>query len=308
MSRMSDFPHNYLDTIMRLRAAEAPELWFAEFISGAVHALQVDKAGKPYSAHPARVVLNLQSLPEYRELSDSQKSAATAAAWLHDVIEDSGSNGFPAISLGHLMSRNMSDEALHLVELLTRSEDNSSEAQEAYYQAILTNPLALLVKWADIADNLNEQRLSLLSPELQQKARDKYEHALEVLAMTASQKAWLAERVSATPLDLAQRCPICERWVTTSERYPRYVCYWCTLSTADLHGKSISVYNADILGCGVKVDGVEVESGHPVWVKGVACTASEAYFGGIVIETDAGKNEEPKSQGDSTASKDLLSS
>ncbi len=284
MSRMSDFPHNYLVTIMRLRAAEAPELWFAEFISGAVHASQVDKAGKPYAGHPARVVMNLKSLPEYQTLSGDEKSAATAAAWLHDVVEDSGTNGFPAISLDHLMSRNISAEALEVIELLTRTEDDSSESQDAYYQAILSNPLALLVKWADIADNLNAQRLSLLSQELQQIARAKYAHALEILAMTSAQKAWLADRVSTTPLDLSQRCPICERWVTSSERYPRYVCHWCTLSTTDLHGKTISVYNTDILGCGVMVDGVEVESGHPVWVKGVACTASEAYFGGIVIE------------------------
>lgn len=284
MSRMSDFPHNYLETIMRLRAADAPELWFAEFISGAVHAYQVDNVGKRYSAHPARVVLNLRSMPEYQELSDAQKSAANAAAWLHDVIEDSGTNGFPAISLGHLMSRNISAEALEVIELLTRTEDNSSESQDAYYKGILASPLALLVKWADIADNLNEQRLSLLSQELQQKAQAKYAQALEILAMTSAQRAWLADRVSKTPLDLSQRCPICERWVITSERYPRYVCHWCTLSTTDLHGKTISVYNADILGCGVMVDGVEVESGHAVWVKGVPCTASEAHFGGIVIE------------------------
>ena len=294
---MSDFPHNYLETIMRLRAAEAPELWFAEFISGAVHASQVDKAGKPYSAHPARVVLNLRSMPEYQELSDDQKSAATAAAWLHDVIEDSGTNGFPAIGLGHLMSRNISAEALEVIELLTRSEDNSSEAQDAYYQAILTNPLALLVKWADIADNLNEQRLSSLSQELQQKARAKYAHALEILTMTSEQRAWLADRVCTTPLDLSQRCPICERWVTTSERYPRYVCHWCTLSTTDVNGKTLSVSNADILGCGVMVDGVEVESGHPVFVKGVPCSASEAYFGGIVIEVTEGIVCDFKSKG-----------
>lgn len=284
MSRMSDFPHNYLETIMRLRAAEAPELWFAEFISGAVHASQLDKADKPYAGHPARVVKNLKSLPEYQTLSGDEKSAATAAAWLHDVVEDSGSNGFPVISLGHLMSRNISAGALEVIELLTRTEDNSSESQNACYRAILTNPLALLVKWADVADNLNEQRLSLLSQEFQQKAQAKYAHALEILSMTAVQKAWLADRVSKTPLDLSQRCPICERWVTTSERYPRYVCHWCTLSTTDVNGKTLSVSNADILGCGVMVDGVEVESGHPVFVKGVACKASEAYFGGIVIE------------------------
>jgi hypothetical protein len=67
---MSDFPHNYLETIMGLRVAEAGEVEFAKFISGAVHALQVDKAGKAYSAHPARVVLNVQTYPEYENLSD----------------------------------------------------------------------------------------------------------------------------------------------------------------------------------------------------------------------------------------------
>lgn len=284
MSRMSDFPHNYLETIMRLRESEANEIQYAEYISGAVHALQVDKAGKPYSSHPARVVLNLQSLPEYQELSDSQKSAATAAAWLHDVVEDSGTNGFPAVTLGHLMSRNISMEALEVIALLTRPEDNSSDTQDAYYQGILTNPLALLVKWADIADNLNEKRLSLLPQAIQQKARAKYAHALEVLAMTPEQKYWLRERILATPGDLTQNCPLCGRWVLSSQRYPRYVCHWCTLSTTDVNGKKISVYNAHILGYGVMIDGVEVESGHRVYVKGEPCTASEAYFGGIVIE------------------------
>ena len=284
MSRMGDFPHNYLETIMRLRDSEANEIEYAEYISGAVHALQVDKAGKPYSAHPARVVLNLQTLPGYQELAEAQKSAATAAAWLHDVVEDSGTNGFPAVNLGHLMSRNISMEAIEVIGILTRPDDNSKEAQDAYYQGILTNPLALLVKWADIADNLNEQRLSLLPQDLQQKARAKYADALEVLAMTPEQKKWLKERILATPGELTQNCPLCGRWVLSSQRYPRYVCHWCTLSTTDLNCKTISVYNAHILGYGVMVDGVEVESGHRVFVKGVPCTASEAYFGGIVFE------------------------
>jgi hypothetical protein len=284
MSRMSDFPHNYLETIMRLRVAEAHEVAFAEFISGAVHALQFDKAGKAYSAHPARVVLNVNTNPEYELLSEPQKSAVTAAAWLHDVVEDSGTNGFPAVSLGHLMTRNISIEALEVIELLTRPEDNSSAAKDAYYQGILTNPLALLVKLADIADNLNEHRLALLPAPVQEKARAKYGHALEILVMRPEQKTWFGERILAKPGALTQNCPVCGRWVLSSQRYPRYVCHWCTLSTTDVNGKTISVYNSHILGYGVKVDGVEVESGYPVFVKGVPCTASEAYFGGIVIE------------------------
>lgn len=284
MSRMSDFPHNYLETIMRLRVAEAGEVEFAEFISGAVHALQVDKAGNAYSAHPARVVLNVQTYPEYEKFSPAQKSAVTAAAWLHDVVEDSGTNGFPPVSLGHLMTRNISVEAIEVIKLLTRPEDSSTEAQDAYYRGILTNPLALFVKWADIADNLNEHRLALLPATDQEKARSKYAHALEILVMTPEQRNWLKERILATPGELTQNCPTCGRWVLSSQRYPRYVCHWCTFSTTDADGKTISVYNSHILGYGVKVDGVEVESDYPVFVKGVACTASEAYFGGIVIE------------------------
>jgi hypothetical protein len=284
MIRMSDFPHNYLETIMRLRVAEENEVAFAEYISGAVHALQMDKAGKPYAAHPARVVLNVQTLPEFEGLSKAQQSAVTAAAWLHDVVEDSGTNGFPAVSLGHLMARNISVEAVEVIKLLTRPEDSSTEAQDAYYQGIVGNPLALFVKWADIADNLNEHRLALLPSSDQEKARAKYAHALEILAMTSGQKNWLKERILATPGELTQNCPICGRWVLSSQRYPRYVCHWCTLSTTDVDGKTISVYNSHILGYGVVVDGVEVESVYPVFVKGVPCTASEAYFGGIVIE------------------------
>jgi hypothetical protein len=182
------------------------------------------------------------------------------------------------------MTRNISSEALEVIELLTRPEDNSSAVQDAYYQGILTNPLALLVKLADIADNLNEHRLALLPESIQEKAQAKYAHALEILAMTPDQNNWFRERILAEPGELTQNCPICGRGVLSSQRYPRYVCHWCTLSTTDVNGKTISVYNSHILGYWVKVDGVEVESGYPVFVKGVPCTASEAYFGGIVIE------------------------
>jgi hypothetical protein len=213
-----------------------------------------------------------------------------SAAWLHDVVEDSGTNGFPRIGFGFLFGKRIEPESLRVIELLTRPEDTSPQAQDAYCQAISANPLAKMVKLADIADNLNEQRLALLPKETQDKAREKYAHALDALEATTSERAWLAERVAIEPDFDSQHCPICQRWVTSSMRYPKYVCYWCTLHITDENGKTISISNAELLGYGVMVNGVEVESGYPVVVQGVRCTASEAYFGGIVIEP-AGTDE-----------------
>lgn len=290
MTRMRDFPTHFLEASMRLKVIDAPEVDFAEYISGAAHAFQVDKAGKPYAGHPRRVTANVKSHPNFEVLSESEKSTVVSAAWLHDVLEDSGTNGFPHVDIGLLFGTRIETETLQVIKLLTRPEDSSPESQDAYYLAIAANLQAKIVKLADIADNLNEQRLALLPKETQDKAREKYAHALDALAVTAPERAWLAERVAIEPDFDSQQCPICKRWVTPSMRYPKYVCYWCTLHITDENGKTISISNADLLGIGVMVNGVEVESGYPVVVQGVRCTASEAYFGGIVIEP-AGTDE-----------------
>jgi|GEM_PF-592651 len=290
MSQMSDFSFDFLETITRLRVIDAPEVDFAEYISGAAHAFQLDKAGKPYAGHPRRVASNVKSHPDFEALSQSEKSTVVSAAWLHDVVEDSGTNGFPHISLDFLIGKRIEPETLRVIKLLTRPEDSYPKAQDAYYIAIAAHPLAKMVKLADIADNLNQQRLALLPKETQDKSREKYAHALDALAATAPERAWLAERAAIEPDFDSQQCPICQRRVTPSMRYPKYVCYWCTLHITDENGKTISITNAELLGYGVMVNGIEVESGYPVWVRGVKCTASEAYFGGIVIEP-AGTDE-----------------
>lgn len=290
MSGMSDFPIHFLEALMRLRVIDAPEVDFAEYVSGAAHVFQVDKAGKPYAGHPRRVASNVKSHPNFEALTESEKSSAVSAAWLHDVVEDSGTNGFPHISLNFLTGKRIEPATLRVIELLTRPDDSSPEAQEAYYFAIAANPIAKMVKLADIADNLNEQRLALLPKETQEKVREKYAHALDALAATTPERDWLLERVAIEPDFDSQKCPTCQRWVAPSMRYPKYVCYWCTLNITDENGKTISVSNADFLGVGVMVNGVEVESGYPVVVQGVKCTASEARFGGIVIEP-AGTDE-----------------
>ena len=56
----------------------------AETLARAAHAGQVDKAGAPYAAHPARVAAAVAGDP-----------LAEATAWLHDVVEDTSSPGGP---------------------------------------------------------------------------------------------------------------------------------------------------------------------------------------------------------------------
>lgn len=124
------------------------------------HAGQVDKAGDPYLCHVARVA--------YAVCGDKE---AEAVAWLHDVMEDSPGYdeqimcNFPA-SVSDAVSR------------LTRWKGHSSEW---YYERIRDSPLALKVKLADIADNLDEARLSKLDHKTADRLRRKYAKALELL-------------------------------------------------------------------------------------------------------------------------------
>ena len=114
----------------------------AETLARAAHAGQVDKAGAPYAAHPARVAAAVPGDP-----------LAEAAAWLHDVIEDTGT------TLADLRAEGFPEPVLAAVDALTRRAD---EERDAYYARVAADPLALRVKRADIADNSGPERLSLI--------------------------------------------------------------------------------------------------------------------------------------------------
>ena len=53
----------------------------AEALARSAHAGQVDKAGAPYAQHPERVAAAVTGDPQ-----------AQAAAWLHDVVEDTSTS------------------------------------------------------------------------------------------------------------------------------------------------------------------------------------------------------------------------
>jgi len=110
------------------------------------HRGQRDKAGEPYILHPLRVALRVRT--------DRERLAAV----LHDVVEDTG------VTLDELRERGLDESVVAAIETLTKQ-----------------NPIARAVKLADLADNLDPERLAALPGEEQQRLRAQYEPARERL-------------------------------------------------------------------------------------------------------------------------------
>jgi (p)ppGpp synthase/HD superfamily hydrolase len=132
----------------------------ARTIATTAHLGQVDKLGADYIDHPRRVA---------ERLSDPLEQAT---AWLHDVLEDSD------VSPSDLLAAGIPGGVVTAVVLLTRTDAVSSGD---YYAAIRANPIALAVKRADIADNLEPWRVEQLDFSLQERLAVKYGKALEAL-------------------------------------------------------------------------------------------------------------------------------
>lgn len=128
------------------------------------HAGQVDKAGRPYIEHVARVAAAVSDDPE-----------AEAVAWLHDVIED---QPWAERECWDTLPPNL----MWAVILLTRTTATGQQ----YYSRIRRVPLALRVKLADIADNADETRLALLPPDVADRLRKKYSRARAALLEAAA--------------------------------------------------------------------------------------------------------------------------
>lgn len=131
----------------------------AIFIAVTAHKGQVDKGGNPYILHPIRVMVSVKTIEE------------KIVALLHDVVEDSD------ITIDQLRNEGFSESTLEAVLLLTKSPGCS---YEDYLRSIKSNSLALEIKKADLNDNLDNSRLSELTPS-DYKRIDKYKKALKLL-------------------------------------------------------------------------------------------------------------------------------
>lgn len=113
----------------------------ARLVATAAHAGQVDKGGAPYIEHPAFVADRVRWL--------GGDEVVVAAAWLHDVVEDT------AVSLGALVGV-FPARVVEAVDGLTRRED---EPYFAYIERAGGDSVARTVKRCDLAHNLDVSRL-----------------------------------------------------------------------------------------------------------------------------------------------------
>ena len=123
------------------------------------HEGQMDKSGLPYIFHPIHVAEQMKD------------EFSTAAALLHDVVEDTG------ITLSELEKEGFPEEVLTAVRLLTRDGET---AYLDYIREVKTNDIATAVKLADIAHNSDVNRLDKVTKEDKERL-ELYAQAMEIL-------------------------------------------------------------------------------------------------------------------------------
>jgi (p)ppGpp synthase/HD superfamily hydrolase len=126
-------------------------------IATRAHRGQLDKAGEPYINHPKAVARMLGT------------EETQTVALLHDVVEDT------AVTLGNLKDAGFSDDIITAVDCLSQRE---GERREEYIMRVAKNPLATMVKLADLKHNQDLSRIkSLGEKDFERVARYRAEEA-----------------------------------------------------------------------------------------------------------------------------------
>lgn len=139
-------------------------LALADQIAVDAHRGQTDKGGAPYIGHPRRVAR--------RVAVHGGSTEQRAAALLHDVLEDT-----PATA-DELLRHGIPGQVVTAVVALTKIDG------EPYQQAVrraAADPIANLVKWCDLEDNTDPDRLALLDEATRERLTAKYRRAADVL-------------------------------------------------------------------------------------------------------------------------------
>ena len=135
----------------------------AKGIAFIAHRGRLDRSGAPYIDHPGRIAERFDAAEEPVE---------AAAAWLHDVLEDT------PITPEELFEAGVLPEVIEVVRLLTRTPD---VAADDYYARIRAHAAARRVKLADIDDNTARWRLRRLDYDTQLRLVEKYRVARQAL-------------------------------------------------------------------------------------------------------------------------------
>jgi len=128
-------------------------------LAKAAHAGQLDKGGKPYINHPIAVAAIVETQEE------------KTVALLHDVVEDT------PVTLDELKEHGFPETVVAAVDVLTK---RPGVDYGEYIQRVKKNPLALVVKIADMTHNMDLSRIQ--NPTAKDYARiDKYKKILAEL-------------------------------------------------------------------------------------------------------------------------------
>lgn len=128
-------------------------------ISFEAHKYQTDKIGMPYVYHPFHLAEQMKD--EY----------STCVALLHDVVEDSEA------SLNDLIEAGFPKEVTDAIALMTHDE---RVPYLEYVAEIKNNPIARVVKLADLRHNSDLSRLDKIDEKTNERVK-KYEQAILLL-------------------------------------------------------------------------------------------------------------------------------
>jgi len=128
------------------------------------HAEQLDKAGLPYVGHLERVASMVGQA--------GGTWAQEAAAWLHDVVEDT------ALTVEEMAALGVPETVTKIVAIMTHVKEKTNVE---YWDAIRAEPAAVLVKLCDIYDNLSPARMRCLDEATRKRLLLKYSKAIQVI-------------------------------------------------------------------------------------------------------------------------------
>ena len=124
------------------------------------HEGQLDKAGVAYIEHPIYVANQVDTEEE------------KAVALLHDVIEDS------PVSAEELLQAGLPETVVTAVQVLTKKKEQD---YQTYLETVKKNPLARVVKLADLKHNSDLSRLSSITEKDRERLK-KYKKAIDFLS------------------------------------------------------------------------------------------------------------------------------
>lgn len=129
-------------------------------IARQAHEGQLDTAGVDYIEHPIYVASQVDTEEE------------KAVALLHDVIEDS------PVSAEELLQAGLPETVVTAVQVLTKKKEQD---YQTYLETVKKNPLARVVKLADLKHNSDLSRLSSITEKDRERLK-KYKKAIDFLS------------------------------------------------------------------------------------------------------------------------------